>query len=125
MYCRAFGLWLFIILITTEALYSQQPGKDKIPDGTQGEHLEVISADTIPKQWRDKRWRLFPGKLTTIKFGGGFLYDFAGYKQDEKAKRQGDSSGYKLEPTFKVRDFRVTASGQFKTKRIISWKMGT
>lgn len=117
-------LLLLILLISAVKAYCQQPGIDKIPDGTQGEQLELVETDSLPQKWKDKRWRLFPGKITTFKFGGGFLYDFATYKQDENGKRQGDSSGYELEPTFKVRDFRITASGQFRARRIISWKFG-
>lgn len=120
---RWVNVFCFFILLTGNT-FCQQPGDDKIPDGTQGEQLEIVEADSLPKKWRDKRWRLFPGKITTFKFGGGFLYDFAAYKQDEDGRKQSDSSGYELEPTFKVRDFRITASGQFKTKRIISWKLG-
>lgn len=99
-------------------------GQETIPDGTQGEMLEVLTSDTIPKKWKDKRWRLFPGRFSTFKFGGGFLYEFAGYKQDRIAKQQMDSIGSALEPAFAIRDFRITASGQLKTRRIISWKAG-
>lgn len=95
-----------------------------IPDGTQGEQLEVVKTDTLPKEWRDKRWRLFPGKISTLKLGGGFLYEYAAYSQNDIAKQQMDSIGNTLSPAFDVRDFRITASGQFKTKRIISWKAG-
>ncbi len=100
-------------------------GQETIPDGTEGETLEVISSDSLPVRWRDKRWRLFPGKFSTFKFGGGFLYEFAGYSQDDAGKRQMDSIGSALEPAFAVRDFRLVASGQFKTiKRTMSWKFG-
>lgn len=95
-----------------------------IPDGTQGEQLEVVDSTNLPTAWKDKRWRLFPGRITTFKFGGGFLYEFAGYKQDKIGQQQMDSIGSALEPAFAVRDFRITTSGQFKTKRIISWKAG-
>jgi phosphate-selective porin OprO/OprP len=98
--------------------------QEKIPDGTQGEMLEVVKGDTLYQAWKDKRWRLFPGRFTTLKFGGGFLYEFAGYSQDNIARQQMDSIGAKLEHAFAVRDFRITLSGQLKTKRIISWKAG-
>ena len=100
--------------------YSQET----IPDGTTGEQLEIVKDDSIPVKWRDKRWRLFPGKYSTLKFGGGFLYEFAGYKQDAIGKQQMDSLGTPLERAFSVRDFRLVASGQFKTKRTFSWKLG-
>lgn len=103
---------------------SQQPKEVTIPDGTQGEQLEVLEADSVPETWRDKRWRLFPGRVSTLKLGGGFLYEFAGYAQDPISRQQFDSLGTTLENAFAVRDFRITASGQLKTKRTISWKAG-
>ncbi len=99
-------------------------GQETIPDGTEGETLEVITADSIPKRWRDKRWRLFKGRYSTFKFGGGFLYEYVGYQQDAKSKMQMDSIGSELKQSFDVRDFRLVASGQLKTKRTISWKFG-
>ena len=118
---------LFKIALVCLAIILQQYesfGQEKIPDGTEGELLEVVKSDTVPEHWKDKRWRLFPGKFTTFKFGGGFLYEFAGYTQDGNSKRQMDSIGTELEPAFKVRDFRIVGSGQLRTKRAISWKFG-
>lgn len=115
---RLMVLLLFILPVWA---YSQD---ETIPDGTQGEQLEVLRADTVPAQWRDKRWRLFPGKISTLKLGGGFLYEYAGYHQNTAGKQQMDSLGTPLRSMFKMRDFRITASGQFKTRRTISWKAG-
>lgn len=103
--------------------FSQSP-VGAIPDGTQGEQLEALKGDSLEVRPKDKRWRLFPGKFSSFKIGGGFLYEYAGYQQDKIAKQQMDSIGQKLEPAFSVRDFRITMSGQFRTKRIISWKAG-
>jgi phosphate-selective porin OprO/OprP len=100
----------FMLLMLTGSSFSQ--GKTEyIPDGTQGEMLEVMDSTKLPSKWRDKRWRLFNGRFTTFKFGGGFLYEFAGYSQNEEGKRQMDSIGSVLEPAFAVRDFRLVASG--------------
>ena len=93
-----------------------QDKKEYIPDGTMGEQLEVLDSNQVPTKWRDKRWRLFPGRFSTMKFGLGFLYEFSGYSQDAIGKQQTDSIGSPLEPTFSVRDFRLLASGQFKTR---------
>lgn len=111
-----------LTLLTTNT-HGQEP-KEYIPDGTMGEQLEVVKSDTLPGKWRDKRWRLFPGKFSTLKLGGGFLYEFAGYVQDDAGRKQMDSAGVTLASAFKVRDFRVVASGQFKTRRSLSWKAG-
>ncbi|HEY5826702.1 MAG TPA: porin [Cyclobacteriaceae bacterium] len=111
---------VMLLLIPALDSFSQET----IPDGTEGETLEVVTTDTLPMSWRDKRWRLFKGRFTSFKFGGGFLYEFAGYSQNEAAKKQLDSIGSPLDPTFAVRDFRLVASGKFKIKRNISWKFG-
>jgi phosphate-selective porin OprO/OprP len=88
-------------------------GQKTTPDGTQGEMLEILEADSVPTEWKEKRWRLFPGRVTTLKLGGGFLYEFAGYHQNDEARQQMDSIGAVLEHSFKV-----------KTKRLITWKLG-
>lgn len=117
--------WLVVFLLLCTYRSAAQKQEDLTPDGTQGEMLEQVKSDTLPQKWRDKRWRLFPGRFSTFKFGGGFLYEFAGFSPDQQSKQQMDSAGNTLEPTFSVRDFRITMSGQLrKTKRIITWKAG-
>ncbi|HEX6225665.1 MAG TPA: porin, partial [Chryseolinea sp.] len=117
------GLLAVILIMLSIFCYGQDSTR-YIPDGTEGELLEVVDSNSGSQRWRDKRWRLFPGKLSTLKLGGGFLYEFAGFVQDENSERQADSAGYDVEAAFKVRDFRLVASGQFKTKRTFSWKVG-
>lgn len=114
---------LSVVMFFWSSSYSQS-SEGAIPDGTQGEQLEALKGDSLEVRPKDKRWRLFPGKFSSFKIGGGFLYEYAGYRQDKIAQQQMDSIGQKLEPAFAVRDFRITMSGQFKTKRIISWKAG-
>ncbi|MDL5048716.1 porin [Oscillatoria amoena NRMC-F 0135] len=116
--------WVVLFFFIPFCVLSQQPKGTTIPDGTEGEQLETFDADSVPHHWRDKRWRLFPGRFSTLKIGGGFLYEFAGYTQDRVSRQQLDSIGTALEPAFDVRDFRITASGQFKTKRLFTWKAG-
>jgi phosphate-selective porin OprO/OprP len=114
---------IVMLMVLSNYSYSQDSIR-YIPDGTEGEFLEVVEADSVPPRWRDKRWRLFPGRFSTLKLGGGFLYEFAGFTQDDASRIQADSAGYVVESAFKVRDFRLVASGQFKTKRSFSWKVG-
>ncbi len=86
--------------------------------------MKIRKADTVTDRLTFENWNEFDGPLTTLKIGGGFLYEFAGYIQDEAGKQQMDSADVELEPDFKVRDFRVTMSGRVKTKRFITWKAG-
>ena len=71
------GLLVVMLIILPTISYSQD-SIQYIPDGTEGELLEVVKSDTVPKKWKDKRWRLFPGKLTTFKLGAALFYDYAG-----------------------------------------------
>jgi phosphate-selective porin OprO and OprP len=98
--------------------------KDSIPDGTEGEMFVAPKKDSAELSWNEKRWRLFKGRVTTFKLGAGFLYEYAAFSQDKNSKAQMDSLGTPMKDQFKVRDFRVLFSGQFKTKRSISWRAG-
>jgi phosphate-selective porin OprO and OprP len=97
---------------------------DSIPDGTEGEMFEAPTKDSTKMTWNQKRWRLFNGRLTSFKFGAGFLYEYAAFFQDKNSKLQMDSLGTPMKDQFKVRDFRLLFSGQFKSKREISWRAG-
>ena len=93
-----------------------------VPDGTEGEVL--VNLDSLSSSAHKKKWNEFDLKRTSLKIGAGFLYEFGAFEQNANSKIQSDSGGYNLEPTFKVRDFRILFSGQFKSKRTIIWKMG-
>jgi phosphate-selective porin OprO and OprP len=116
-------LLLSVTLLISVEGYSQE-NKEVIPDGTQGELFESPTKDSTKMTWNQKRWRLFNGKITTFKFGAGFLYEYAAFFQDKNSKLQMDSLGTPLKDQFKVRDFRLLFSGQFKSKREISWRTG-
>ncbi|HET7002611.1 MAG TPA: porin [Puia sp.] len=129
------GSWQFIFsppiiflmigaaLLLSFNCYSQEK-KDIIPDGTQGELFEAPTKDSTKMTWNQKRWRLFNGRFTSFKFGAGFLYEYAAFFPDKNSKLQMDSLGTPLKDQFKVRDFRLLFSGQFKSKREISWRTG-
>lgn len=120
---RDYGFLIFLLLLFHGQSFGQiKPGV--IPDGTQGETMKIMESDTIPERLSFENWNQFDGALTTLKIGGGFLYEFAGYSQDETGKQQMDSADVDLEAALKIRDFRITMSGRFKTKRFITWKAG-
>jgi len=105
---------VFLICLLPAMLFAQT---DSVPDGTEG---ETIVKNDAPK----KPWNEFNLGVTTFKIGAGFLYEFGTFEQDDDSKKQSEIGGYQLEPTFKVRDFRVLFSGQLNTKRTITWKTG-
>lgn len=122
---RSFGFALGLIL--TISFYSgsakaQDTTKVVIPDGTMGEYLEPV--DSLEKKKFPKNLNIFTGRLSSFRIGVGFLYDYAAFSQDAKAKQQMDSAGVTAENQFKLRDLRIFMNGQLTTKRIITWKMG-
>ncbi len=106
---------LFVILF----LISRQATGQAVPDGTEGEVFDTVNHKKSHPQPKFANWNYFDGPLTTLKLGGGFLYDYVAYIQDEVSKEQ-----VICEPAFKTRDVRFTMSGQFKFKRNVTWKAG-
>jgi len=112
------GLAAFLFFSTILVVSQAQT----IPDGTQG---EIFDNDSISKQPGKRKWNLFKGEFSSFKLGGGFLYEYAGFSQDQASRQQLDSIGTPLEAKFKVRDFRLVMSGELKrTRRSITWRAG-
>jgi phosphate-selective porin OprO/OprP len=67
------------------------------------------------------KWNEYNGPISTLRFGGGFLYDYAAYNQDDESEQQVDlSDGEKL------RDFRFLLKGKLVkiTERSVTWSAG-
>ncbi len=98
-------------------------GQDKktVPDGTTGLVLEVGPDDYLTKKRPPNE---FEGTYSTIRIGLGYILDAAAYSQNAVFKQQMDSAGLVLDPKVETRDFRIMASGVFKTKRTLAWKAG-
>ena len=101
--------------------YSQNP-PDSIPDGTEGEFFPkpYESDSNLTKKDKWKNWNEFDGSLTTLKFGLGFMAEYAGFSQDSVSKQQVPG----VTNSISIRDFRYTMAGVVKTKREITWKAG-
>jgi phosphate-selective porin OprO/OprP len=76
-------------------------------------------ADAETPRRRLVKWNEYDGPVSTIRLGGGFLYDFATYSQNEDSKQQ-----VAMEPDIGLRDLRLVLSGRFKTQRPITWTLG-
>jgi len=115
---RTFSLpaLLVILLAMVPGHLLCQDSTEVIPDGTQGETITISKHDTVLTLGN---WNEFDGTFSTLKLGGGFLYEYGTYIQDDVSKEQID-----MEPAFRVRDFRITMSGRVKVKRFITWKLG-
>jgi len=78
------------------------------------------SEDPTPRTRQFKAWNEYDGPLFSLRFGGGVLYDHAGYAQDDASQEQFPD----LEPDGKLRDFRVLFRGALKFKRKTTWSAG-
>jgi phosphate-selective porin OprO/OprP len=67
------------------------------------------------------RWNEYEGPISTLRFGGGFLYDYAWYNPDDISEQQVD-----FEDGSKLRDFRFLLKGKFAQveKRSLTWSAG-
>ena len=105
--------------------WGQQP-----PPGQQTQVSTPASLDNTPPEAGDEelgvparkltRFNEFNGDRATVRFGAGFLYEYAAYSQNEQSKEQ-----FALFPMPKVRDARILLKGSFKgAKRTTSWSTG-
>ena len=69
---------------------------------------EAAEADGDSPRRRLVHWNEYAGPYFTLRVGGGFLYDYVGYSQDEDSKEQ-----MSLDATGKLRDFRFILKGEF------------
>jgi phosphate-selective porin OprO and OprP len=77
------------------------------------EEFETPAHDLV--KWNHHEWKYF-----SIRFGAGFLYDYAAYSQDAPSKQQ-----FQLFATPKVRDSRFILKGAIKGfKRDVTWSAG-
>src|SRR5262245_34609392 len=66
-------------------------------------------------------WNEFDGKYASIRVGGGFLYEYDAYAQDDDSKKQ-----FAMYPDDKVRDMRVLLKGRLKFfgQRKVTYSLG-
>jgi phosphate-selective porin OprO/OprP len=102
--------------------YSFCQDKNKIvPDGTTGLVLDISPDDYLKKKRPPNE---FEGTYSTIRIGFGYIGEGAAYHQSAVFKQQMDSAGLAFSSKFETRDFRIMASGVFKSKRTLAWKTG-
>jgi phosphate-selective porin OprO and OprP len=81
----------------------------------------TASEDDEPPRRKLVRWNEYQGPYFTLQFGGGLLYDYGAFAQDQDSKRQ-----IAMFPGHKVRDFRLLFRGKLfpGIKRSITWSAG-
>jgi len=108
--------------VFTSDLLSAQEKAILVPDGTEGLTLQVPVIDSVTGKATNLDPNVVRTGFSTFKLGMGFIGEYVAYSQSDIFKQQMDSAGLQFENQFKVRDFRILASGLFNTKREFSWK---
>ncbi len=120
-FTRIYWLLLVAALLSSAPSRAQAP-KKTIPDGTDGTMHIVPEIDSTTGKPKDVQPNEVVTPFSTFKLGMGFLPEYAGYVMNDVFKQQMDSAGLEVKSMYETRDFRILASGQFRTKRALSWK---
>jgi phosphate-selective porin OprO/OprP len=89
------------------------------PPSTLDDTLEA-GDDEVPTPARKLiTWNEYDGLGFTLRIGAGFLFEYAGYAQDDESKEQ-----IALNPQPKTRDLRMLLRGRLKFKRPTTWSTG-
>jgi phosphate-selective porin OprO and OprP len=88
-------------------------------DPTISDRLEAAGSDgDLPKspfvKFNEYEWKRF-----SLRWGGGFLYDYSAYAQDDDSKEQ-----LELSPKADLRDFRVILKGKLLFPERLSYTLG-
>lgn len=105
-----------------QATASTGSGRAQDENTTPGESTIDTTAEAGEPEPRRRlvSWNEYEGPHFTIRFGAGFLYEVAGYAQDDASKEQ-----FALEPDGKTRDFRLLFRGSFPSlPRKVTWSAG-
>jgi phosphate-selective porin OprO/OprP len=83
------------------------------------DQLDAAGADGDTARRQLVSWNQYEGPYITMRLGGGFLWDYTAYAQDENSKQQ-----MTLSPTDGVRDFRLLLKGRFPKVQGLSYTLG-
>ncbi|HJQ96765.1 MAG TPA: hypothetical protein VJ826_00550, partial [Candidatus Polarisedimenticolaceae bacterium] len=104
------------LLLPAPVLRAQEPAA---PQPTVETTTEAGDEDTPEPRRKLVAWNQYDGPISTLRFGGGILFDFATYSQDAASEAQLD-----MPADVGFRDVRLLLKGKFKTKRPFSWTFG-
>jgi len=114
MTARRLILLTVMILVSSTAASGQQ--LQSAPDD---DTIEAGEADAEVPRRRLIRWNEYEGPFFTVRVGGGVLYDYASFSQDDGSAQQ-----LQVESGSKVRDGRVLFKGRLKFRRPVTWSSG-
>ena len=81
--------------------------------------VDAAEADGAEPRRKLVKWNEYEGPYFTARLGGGFLYDYMTYSQDEESKQQ-----MELSPSGIVRDARLLLKGRFPAWPRLSYTLG-
>jgi phosphate-selective porin OprO/OprP len=114
-------LGLAAALTTPRLSHAQEPSVPAPAEAAVTAPMEAGESEADVPVREFVKWNEYNGPFSTLRFGGGFLYDYAAYDQDDDSEQQVDlSDGEKL------RDFRFLLKGKFLkiTERPVTWSTG-
>jgi phosphate-selective porin OprO/OprP len=113
---------LAILSLTAAGVAGQEPqpagAPATDPAGTD-DTIEAGEANAETPRRRLVRWNEYEGPFFTIRVGGGVLFDYGAFSQDEESAQQ-----FELSPEAKLRDGRVLFKGRLKFERPVTWSSG-
>jgi phosphate-selective porin OprO and OprP len=81
--------------------------------------IDAAEADGAEPRRRLVLWKGYEGPYFTMRLGGGLLWDYATYSQDEESKQQLELSAQDV-----LRDFRFLLKGRFPAMPRLSYTLG-
>jgi hypothetical protein len=106
-------------IVTPSVRAQTTPPVTTTQSSTLDDTMTASEADA-PSERKIIKWNEFEGKYATIRFGGGLLFEFNAYAQNDESKSQ-----FEMHPQEKLRDHRVLLNGKFKFfKRPVTYQFG-
>jgi len=124
------GTWLIpstSLLLIISGMAQAQPAPEmsalspgiREADPSINTNLDAAESDGDLPRRRLISWNEYDGRFITARLGGGFLWDFAGYGQDENSESQ-----MALTDKGDLRDFRLILKGQLKFAPRVTYTLG-
>lgn len=121
--CRIGALLVAALTLGGTSIAGQSPQSGGAPSpepaGTD-DTIEAGEANAETPRRQLIRWNEYEGPFFTIRVGGGVLFDYGAFAQDESSAEQFPD----LSSDVKLRDGRVLLKGRLKFKRPVTWSSG-
>jgi len=109
----------FFLLLSASGVARAQSTQSATPDPTIHTDIEAAGADGDLPRSAFVKFNHYDGKRFSLRWGGGFLWDYSAYSQDEDSQEQ-----LTLRPKSDLRDFRVLVKGKLFWPDRLSYTLG-